>query len=697
MRHLSLRGVVFLMVIVGPGLVGNADEASILPILKPPNTGHSAPNDAAVVIGIQDYDKLPKVPYAARDALLFHQFLVKTAGVPRRRISNLYSSPQKEEIERALEERAGEVGPGGTLWVYFAGHGLPDGNGDAVLLGVDARGRFENIVGRGVKRSWLVEVASRSRAARVVVVLDACFSGKTRSGDTLSRERPGLIPMSLLAVPRVAVWSATSAEDTAGPCEAVKHGLFTYFVVGALSGWGDLNGDRRVTLGEAAGYVSDGVAAATSAGGGGQKPALTADTSLTSWEAMRVTSPLRAPDLDALSMGAYCAPGGDGSAVVTVPAPVTPSGGPTIDSGIKTAAVADVAILAEPKKLVRLEVTPPNGKKVVSGAPYKNREGESGTWKVKASAAGYEAYETTFHAPVDDVTVHRIELKQLGSLEITGTPKGATVKVTGPGGFSHTGALTWKASGLTSGMYKVQVSQEGFRESTRTAGVRPGKEANLQFALLKTVLIGPAGIEWVYSQPADVYFGRSETTVAQYRACVEAGSCELKEYMRAAKNNDFKCNFGQEDRGDHPMNCIMPKEAEQFCEWARGRLPTWSEWESEASNGGRRSHPWGDEEPSCDRCIIDDGGTGCGGESTWPVCSRRTGDSISGLCDIAGNVAEWNATVTESLQYPPIQGGAWITSSRGSGLESTADTTGFDGHWLAVGLLSPAFGFRCVR
>ncbi|MFH1529956.1 MAG: formylglycine-generating enzyme family protein, partial [Pseudomonadota bacterium] len=383
----------------------------------------------------------------------------------------------------------------------------------------------------------------------------------------------------------------------------------------------------------------DGVAAALAAGGRSQTPVLSADPTLESWEAMRVTKTLKTPDLDALSMGVYCTPGtSGGSAVIIAPAPLTQGGGPSIESGPATAAVADVAIVAEPKKLVRLEVTPPKGKKVVSGSPYKNRSGEPGTWKVMASAAGYEDYEATFHAPVDDVTEHRIELKELNSLEVTGTPEGASVTVT-----------------------------KGVEE-----------------------------LEWVDSKYAEVSFARTETTVAQYRDCVEAGKCEAQHHK--SKSDHEHCNWGYEGRDDHPMNCVDWYGAEQFCEWAGGRLPTEEEWESEAGAGGTRVYPWGNKKPSCSLCVMDDGDTtgsafgfgptdGCGEDSTWPVCSKRQGDSVSGLCDMAGNVWEWTSSQEDSSRI--VHGGAWYLFNPGNLKVSS---------WYRV---DPTFrdfdyGFRCV-
>jgi formylglycine-generating enzyme required for sulfatase activity len=38
---------------------------------------------------------------------------------------------------------------------------------------------------------------------------------------------------------------------------------------------------------------------------------------------------------------------------------------------------------------------------------------------------------------------------------------------------------------------------------------------------------------------------------------------------------------------------------------------------------------------------MSDGGLGCGKTSTWPVCSKASGHSAQGVCDLSGNVWEW--------------------------------------------------------
>ncbi len=147
---------------------------------------------------------------------------------------------------------------------------------------------------------------------------------------------------------------------------------------------------------------------------------------------------------------------------------------------------------------------------------------------------------------------------------------------------------------------------------------------------------------------------KTQVTVEQYKACVDAGACT------APDTGDY-CNWGQSDRGKHPINCVNWHQAQAYAKWAGGRLPTEAEWEYAARSGGRDwKYPWGDENATCERAVMYDGGFGCGRESTWPVCSKPRGNTTQGLCDMAGNVWEWvQDWFHYSYQGAPTDGSAW--------------------------------------
>ncbi len=109
---------------------------------------------------------------------------------------------------------------------------------------------------------------------------------------------------------------------------------------------------------------------------------------------------------------------------------------------------------------------------------------------------------------------------------------------------------------------------------------------------------------------------------------------------------DSAGSAGAESR---PINCLDWYEAEAFCIWDGGRLPTESEWNYAASGGTeQRVNPWGSEAPDCsyanysgrangaDYCVA----PGIGATNAVGSESPK-GDGRFGQSNLAGNVWEW--------------------------------------------------------
>jgi formylglycine-generating enzyme required for sulfatase activity len=206
---------------------------------------------------------------------------------------------------------------------------------------------------------------------------------------------------------------------------------------------------------------------------------------------------------------------------------------------------------------------------------------------------------------------------------------------------------------------------------------------------------------------------RTETTVAQYMKCVSAGVCPAP----VDSTNDVPRNHEKAHGGPLPMNATSWNGAVAFCTWAGGRLPSEAEWEYAARSGGQDiAYPWGNEPPSCDRCVMNTlpfssnrEDWGCGTGEMQPACSRPAGNTAQGLCDMAGNIQEWLQDIwQDTYDGAPTDGSAWEDASvrtnrtiRGGDFTSHHQYTADFLHTSARGMggrpQDIGWGFRCAR
>lgn len=184
----------------------------------------------AVVVGVEKYALLPPAEHAERDAASVKAYLL-ASGYPERNIIFLTgASASKSGIEKYLDAWLPKnVNENATVFFYFSGHGAPDiEKGEAYLMPADGDAKFVESTGYPVKR--LYQRLGALKAKRVIVAMDACFSGVGGRSVIAKGARPLVttIDDGRSAAGRVVALTATASDEYTGTDAASGHGLFTY-------------------------------------------------------------------------------------------------------------------------------------------------------------------------------------------------------------------------------------------------------------------------------------------------------------------------------------------------------------------------------------------------------------------------------------------------------------------------------------
>ena len=145
-------------------------------------------------------------------------------------------------------------------------------------------------------------------------------------------------------------------------------------------------------------------------------------------------------------------------------------------------------------------------------------------------------------------------------------------------------------------------------------------------------LPGPVRVE------RGLFLARTEVTWAQLERWLEATGAERPDRPEGAGD-------------DHPASGLSWLDAQAYCAWVGGRLPSEAEWEWAARGPDGRTYPWGEAPPDSSLCVGDFNGDEPDGCPS--VGSRPQGASSFGCQDMVGSVWEWvDGSVAPSAGQP---------------------------------------------
>ena len=237
-----------------------ADSSPRFVSLNPANVRTRPAADAvAIIIGIQNYKRVPKAEFANEDARAFYDYAIRALGV------------RPENIKLMLDEQADEVEilaafqnwlpvkvkkSKTDVYVFYSGHGLPGEDGKSLYILPQGADR-QFIAKTALNQQEIIAALQAVKPKSVTMFMDACYSGQIRTGDTLiASARPLALSSTTASFPsEFTVFTASAPDQIASSSPDLKHGIFSYYLMKGMEGDADENRDGKITAAELQTYI----------------------------------------------------------------------------------------------------------------------------------------------------------------------------------------------------------------------------------------------------------------------------------------------------------------------------------------------------------------------------------------------------------------------------------------------------------
>lgn len=215
-------------------------------------------NTFCLIIANEEYSErdTPGVKYAVQDGKTFRDYCQRTLGMPAENIRFLPNASylNMKEALTWFRDIAEVYGTDSKFIFYYAGHGIPDEQGNCKLVPADVS---INAIHNAYSLQEIYRDLGKLNTKQVLVLIDACFSGNDR-GDVAAtdEEHRGIVRNVKQGdvSGKVVVLTAASGTETALAYEEQAHGLFSYFLMKKLQ---ETKG--KVSFGELYDYIKTNV------------------------------------------------------------------------------------------------------------------------------------------------------------------------------------------------------------------------------------------------------------------------------------------------------------------------------------------------------------------------------------------------------------------------------------------------------
>jgi len=143
--------------------------------------------------------------------------------------------------------------------VFYSGHGLPSEDGNSLYF-LPHEANRELLERTAISQREIVQAIQRTNPKSVTMFIDSCYSGQSRTGETLlASARPiSIVAKETSNFPaNFTVISASAPDQISSSSPELRHGIFSYYLMRGMEGEADGNKDGQITVAEMQAYLAE--------------------------------------------------------------------------------------------------------------------------------------------------------------------------------------------------------------------------------------------------------------------------------------------------------------------------------------------------------------------------------------------------------------------------------------------------------